>query len=158
MRFRHRVREPGKIELQMTPMIDVVFQLLVFFLFTLKFVPVEGEIAVEMPPITSGSAPDSDELDLTERVRIRLTAAPNGQLAGIRLGENQLGADPAALTDELRSAFAGPAGMADGVEVEIDADRNLKYRYVVRGTNAVMRAGIEKIDFTDPMLRPQGAR
>ena len=38
MRIRHGATTLDKIELQMTPMIDIVFQLNIFFLFTFKIV------------------------------------------------------------------------------------------------------------------------
>ena len=50
MRFReHHVGPEEKIELQMTPMIDIVFQLLVFFIMTFKIVAQEGDFNVKMP-------------------------------------------------------------------------------------------------------------
>ena len=48
MRIRH-VSAPQKIELQMTPMIDIVFQLLVFFVMTFKIAAMEGDFNIKMP-------------------------------------------------------------------------------------------------------------
>ena len=42
MQIRNANNEGEKIELQMTPMIDIVFQLLVFFIMTFKIVSMEG--------------------------------------------------------------------------------------------------------------------
>jgi biopolymer transport protein ExbD len=42
-------RKNDKIELQMTPMIDIVFQLLVFFIMTFKIVSQEGDFNIKMP-------------------------------------------------------------------------------------------------------------
>lgn len=141
-----------KIELQMTPMIDVVFQLLIFFLFTFRIVPVEGEIAVRMAPTTVGAAPsDAAPLDLTERIRVRVTAKADGEIAGLHIGEIQIGPDPRSLTQKLRETFVGPLGEAGDLEVEIDADRALRYRHLIRVTNAIMSAGVSKIDFAEPI-------
>ena len=74
----------AKVELQMTPMIDVVFQLLVFFLFTFKIVPVEGEIGVNMPPLAAGARPKSDDIEITEKVKIKLRSSDDGALIGIQ--------------------------------------------------------------------------
>ena len=38
-----------KVELQMTPMIDIVFQLLIFFIITFKIVAPEGDFNIKMP-------------------------------------------------------------------------------------------------------------
>ena len=138
----------------MTPMIDVVFQLLVFFLFSFKIVPTEGEIGVNMPPPTVGAKPKSDEIELTEKVRIRLRAGDDGDLVAISVGENDIGDSLSGLTQLLRENIIGPAGSADDAEVEIDADRHLLYHFIVRATNAIQRAGIKKINFTDPFAPP----
>ena len=53
MKFRHIGKSAeSKIELQMTPMIDVVFQLLVFFLFTFRIATQEGDFNIKMPLAT----------------------------------------------------------------------------------------------------------
>ena len=38
-----------KVEVQMTPMIDIVFQLLIFFIMTFKIVAQEGDFNIKMP-------------------------------------------------------------------------------------------------------------
>ena len=48
MKIRHTGRE-DKIQLQMTPMIDIVFQLLVFFIMTFKIILHEGDFNILMP-------------------------------------------------------------------------------------------------------------
>ena len=48
MKVRNQ-REQEKIEIQMTPMIDIVFQLLVFFIMTFKVVSMEGDFNIKMP-------------------------------------------------------------------------------------------------------------
>lgn len=49
MKFRHSGGENEKIEAQMAPMIDVVFQLLIFFMLTLKIIEPEGDFSINMP-------------------------------------------------------------------------------------------------------------
>lgn len=144
-------RGATKVDAQMTPMIDVVFQLLVFFLFSFKILPEEGEIAVNMPPMQSGAAAKSQEVDVSEKVKIRLRAAGGGQLDSIGVGEAALGSNPQALTDFLKQHFAG-ANMKEA-EVEVDADRRLQYFYLIRCANAIQAAGIRKINFTDNAAR-----
>ena len=72
MKFRHRVSEEDKIELQMTPMIDIVFQLLVFFIMTFKIVAQEGDFNIKMPLAApnAGTADDS----LLPPLKLRLLA------------------------------------------------------------------------------------
>ncbi|MFT5528125.1 MAG: biopolymer transport protein ExbD, partial [Pirellulaceae bacterium] len=50
MKVRNNKLGPDEeIELQMTPMIDIVFQLLVFFIMTFKIVAMEGDFNIKMP-------------------------------------------------------------------------------------------------------------
>ncbi|MFP6658896.1 MAG: biopolymer transporter ExbD, partial [Pirellulales bacterium] len=51
MKVRKKRKASGsdKVELQMTPMIDIVFQLLVFFILTFKVVAQEGDFDIRMP-------------------------------------------------------------------------------------------------------------
>ena len=50
MKIRHRSdMAEEKIELQMTPMIDIVFQLLIFFIFSLRISAQEGDFNISMP-------------------------------------------------------------------------------------------------------------
>ena len=41
--------EPEELKLNMTAMIDIVFQLLVFFVMTFKVVAMEGDFNIKMP-------------------------------------------------------------------------------------------------------------
>ena len=49
MKIRSRSGDGEKIETQMAPMIDVVFQLLIFFMLTLKIIEPEGDFSISMP-------------------------------------------------------------------------------------------------------------
>lgn len=156
MKFQSRAGV-AKVQTDMTPMIDVVFQLLIFFLFTFKIAPVEGEIGVNMPAITAGSSAQDEEVT-TERVPVKLLAGSGGTLEDVMLGDRSLGGGSAGLQslgETLRETYAGPTGVASDVEVEIDAERPLRYRWVIRATNAVMYAGIDAINFRDPKMDPR---
>ena len=69
MKFRHTDHR-DKIELQMTAMIDVVFQLLIFFVMTFKIVLPEGDFNIRMP-LAAESRPPS-EPDETPTLNLRL--------------------------------------------------------------------------------------
>ncbi len=157
MRIRHRGRD-DKIELQMTPMIDVVFQLNIFFLFTFKIVLPEGDFNVQMPSAAAARAADPSEIP---PLRLVLHAAPTGELADLQLSGRSFGNGRdafAQLQNYIRTQVVAEGGAADEQEVEIDADYNLNYDYVVRAITAVtgyVENGqphklIEKIKFTPP--------
>jgi biopolymer transport protein ExbD len=129
---RRRVR---KVELLMTPMIDVVFLLLVFFLLTFKIVAPEGDFQVRMPRF----APEPVDSPDLPPVPVRLTADGHGDLASIRFGNRSLGTDFRALRTQVRKMISddpGP-GSGDGPEVRLDCDYQLKYEYVMDAITAV---------------------
>ncbi len=125
------------IVLQMTPMIDIVFQLLVFFVFTFKIVLPEGDFNIRMP---SASASESSEPSETPLLKVRLRATPDRELASVQLGDEVL--DSGNPFFDLQSRIltlvddaAGPGSTE--LEVEIEADYDLKYRYVINAITAV---------------------
>ncbi len=73
----------GKVPVDMTAMIDVVFQLLTFFMLTLKSVVVEGDFNIRMP--LGASAAPADDVPIPPLV-LKMTATPEGRLAGVQMG------------------------------------------------------------------------
>lgn len=137
MRFQRPTAVPAKVDLNMTPMIDVVFQLMIFFMLTLKIATPEGDFSINMPQ------PGVEKVDLPEPisdVRVRLTASPDGSLAELKIGRRNLGNTErafSALNSEILTLF-GPPGNArmQDVAVEIDADYGLNYQEVVKAITA----------------------
>jgi len=148
-----------KVAVDMTPMIDVVFQLMSFFMCSLKVVAPEGDFDIRMPlgAAAAAAAPDDQQVP---PVRIKLSAGPDGSLGGIAMNGS-----PVADFEELRKRIiglvgtdTGPNSLAERTEVELDCDYGLKYVNVVRAITAVsgkVQDGqivelIKKIKFTPP--------
>ena len=126
-----------KIELQMTPMIDIVFQLLVFFIMTFKIVAQEGDFSIKMPKAPASGNPSPN---LVPPIQVRMTADVNGNLANIAVGTRSLGRDFTALQNEVVGIIGterGPGSIAESAEVELDCDYNLHYQYVIQAITAV---------------------
>lgn len=160
-----RVRGVGhgtdeKVELQMTPMIDVVFQLLTFFIFSLKIIAPEGDFNIKMPLTALQPGPPDDKQ--LPPMKVRLKAGRGGQLADIQFGQRSLGTSFKALREQVRQVIGddpGPGTLED-TEVELDCDYDLRYEYVVRAITAVsgyvdpqtglIKKIVEKIKFAPP--------
>ena len=133
---QHRPDCRDKVDIQMTPMIDIVFQLLIFFLFSFKIVAQEGDFNIRMP--VAGPA-SSTSLDTQLPIKVRLTADADGNLAGIQDGRSQKLPNFTALHEQIMGRVGGDAGpdAADNIEAELDCDYNLKYRYVIAAVTAI---------------------
>jgi len=155
---RKKSQLSDKIDINMTPMIDVVFQLMSFFMCSLKIVAPEGEFDIRMPLGKSASAVVEDEQ--LPPIKVKLSANPDGSLAGIVVNSNPV-ADFSGLQKkvvEWVGTARGPDSRAGRTEVELDCDYGLKYVNVVRAITAVsgtVQDGqivelIKKIKFTPP--------
>lgn len=136
MRVRNVQRSSEEIELQMTPMIDIVFQLLVFFIMTFKIAAPEGDFNIRMPlAAPSQGIPEPDALP---PIRVRLTAGSGGGLGSI-----QFGTRPLRNFEELRQEIIQMLGPNPGpsvvqnTEVELDCDYQLQYQFVIEAITAV---------------------
>lgn len=74
-----------KCELEMTPMIDVTFLLLIFFMCTLKFKVLEGKLAAYLPKDVGVNQMDAEPIEKVE-VLVRLKKDASGaKMAGQKL-------------------------------------------------------------------------
>src|SRR6478752_2963006 len=96
------------VSIDMTPMIDIVFQLLAFFIFTLRILTQEGDLAIQMPP---GPGPGQPSMTALPPLQIDLTAAADGSLAGIRLN-GQVVQDMPALRIRIEELIGGNPQLA----------------------------------------------
>lgn len=152
--------EEERVEVPMTPMIDIVFQLLVFFIMTFKIVSQEGDFNIKMPlAAPSEGLPDEDKLP---PMKVRLRASASGQLAQISLNDNNFGTSFESLHNYIISIIGderGPSSVQETAEVELDCDYDLKYDNVVKAVTAVsgfvdedgnIVKLVEKIKFAQP--------
>ncbi len=165
MRIRHTGVSEDKIELQMTPMIDIVFQLLVFFIMTFKIVAQEGDFNIKMPLAAQQEGQPEESRILSMHVRVR--AGADGNLlasGGIVVNGELVFNTPGELHNYLISIVGGDEPSArDDAEVELDFDYGLNYKYVIQAITAVsgyidestgqVERLIENIKFT-PLAEP----
>ena len=165
MKVRHQRTQGEKIELQMTPMIDIVFQLLVFFIMTFKIVSQEGDFNIKMP-LAAPASGTPDDLQLPP-IKVRLTADGSGQLSGIAMNNRAI-----QTMRDLRIEIigfvgtdTGPGSIQEMAEVELDCDYGLRYEHVIQAITAVSgdidATGnvvklVEKIKFAPPDDDPEG--
>ena len=153
-------KEELKVHMDMTPMIDIVFLLLVFFILTLKIVSAEGDFNIKMP-LSTAASPEIDDPPPVS-ILLFLKADSKGGLTHVKAGERNFDGTASGLNG-LRSFLRqqlGPGGTpaAAVTEVELACDYHLKYRNVIAVITActgyvengqVLRM-VEKIKFRPP--------
>ena len=151
---RRLLRDPharARVGLSITPMIDVVFQLLIYFLLTAGFMGNERHLRAEMPPEAAGGAAERAPLALEiEPLVIRVTRA-DGAVA-IALGAGlSAPRDTRELEQILRDAMVSPAKpngfFAADHPIRIAASPDLPWQDVVEVFNAVVAAGYRSVAF-----------
>ena len=161
MKLRNRLSGPAKVEFPMAPMINIAFLLLIFFMLNLKIVSPEGNFNINMPiGAPSAAAAEQNHPD----IKVRMVSDRQGNLLQLTLGSKNLGNDEMAferLNHEILKIIGRPGNpLAKDIEVEIDADYETQYKYVVKaiskctgrldpGSKQVARY-VEKIKFAPP--------
>jgi len=140
MKLRNRTGN-RKIDVNMTPMIDVVFQLLIFFLCTLKVIEPEGDFDISMP-LGAPSAASVTEADLPP-FKVRMESDAAGDLQTLFFNGTSLGGGDQALAKLNSEVFRAITALQaigkeqqEKQEVEIDPDYNLHYRYIINAIGA----------------------
>ena len=124
---RRRVREQDETEVNVTPMLDVVFIMLIFFIVTASFVK-EAGIDVNRPPAATA--------ERKERGNILVAITENGQ---IWINKRQV--DPRAVRANIERMHAeNPQG-----SVVIQADENSKNGLLVQVMDAARLAGVFEV-------------
>lgn len=133
MRPPLRARQHG-LKVNLTPLIDIVFLLIIFFLAASHLAQSETAQAVELPE----ASPQEDEEQLPKRMVITITSTEQLFVAGNEISLPQL--------EALILRAKEDAG-DEPIEVQIRSDRQVPYRVVEPVLLACVQAGITKVNF-----------
>ena len=143
-RRRRRLRRPVSIAINLTPMIDVTFLLLIFYLVTTTFERPEGLLASKLP---KDSSQVSVPLPLTPIVIRLKQIGPGGDDFAITIDNfGALPKDFRALAASLTEIQEKEGYDAD-TPVVIQAQDAVRWDHVVNCWNAVVRAKFHSIVF-----------
>ena len=147
------------VRLNMTPMIDVVFQLIVFFIVSMKFKSLDMKIEAFLPKDRGLAATPSKPADVPKLVAVlkRQKGEPttrvkvnNATLGEINDSDDRRTATRAVM-DQL-SKLAGEAraragAAADEVKGEVDASPLVPTGDVIRAVDAFIAGGLKDVTF-----------
>ena len=127
---KRRRHSQSDVELNVTAMLDMAFQLLAFFILTFRPAPIEGQISLRLPPPqavvvakdaqkpgqdTSNTNPVQGVNTLTISV---FADSQTGAIKSLGVGETQV-AGLAALNGKLKEVFADPGNPFDQVIIQV---------------------------------------
>lgn len=138
------------LALPITPMLDMSFQLLAFFLLLFRPMPAEGQLAIMLPAGGIGQQNILDELPVAaDEYRVTIRSSPTGGLATMTL------AGPASVKENIRTidallselkAIPKPAGLgAAGASITIESSSDLQYARLIDVLDACKRAGFNQL-------------
>ena len=139
MNFRRQRRRRPIAELELTPLIDIIFQLLIFFLITTTFVSTPG-MSIDRP-----KASNSGKLD-RERLTVDIPKGFEGSVMfqGKRLSYVQF--------EEVMKKLYKKQSEA---QIAIDADANVAHHIVVKVMDILTGVGFHRIGIiTSPETTP----
>ena len=155
-----------EVELPITPMLDMTFQLLAFFILTYQPAAVEeGQLEFSLPAkiAAAGAAepepsdvPLPGELDLKADVTVTLKAQRDGINDGAisaiviqsREGETSV-SNLEALARYLKNQRTSQ-DLNDKTNIQIQADSKLKYAFVIDAMDTCIRSGFQKVGLAAP--------
>jgi biopolymer transport protein ExbD len=157
-RRKKRAHDDGtKPDLPITPMLDMSFQLMAFFILTFKPAPTEAQLALALPPAEGGPAavaPPPSELNPAEeeQLLVQVYAAANGgvgKIVALRTSGEEPLADTSALFKYLKDEVDQRKGRKAGPpKLKLEMAPDLNYQYVIKMVDEGRRAGIDSISPT----------
>lgn len=139
-----RRRDQQLVEMQMGPMIDMVFLLLVFFMVTAKPVKQESDISLGLP----GTVAAEEAIELPDEQRIRIEE--DGRVV---LNDSVLGVPADSTLAELVATLKRFKESADANKAEalvtLDAADGTNHQRIVDVLNACAKADIGGVTFSD---------
>jgi biopolymer transport protein ExbD len=134
-----RGRGPTKMQPPLTPMIDVTFQLLLFFILTMQFRQAEGQIPADLPQEGQGTA----ETVTLEPVDIYVRAGLSDAMPSIEIGGVQVMIRD---WEELHTQLVGLVQQSYETAV-INPDADVSWNHVVNAYNQAVRAKFKSVNF-----------
>lgn len=136
---RHKVKH-RKLELNLTPMLDLIFQLIVFFLLVTNF------SSAQLPDLDPPDPDPSQAHQHPDRERVIINVLPDGgtgQARSVQVGISRIEPGNYARLTELLEA---EQSRYENVEVDLRADASIEFGNIRPIMNAITAAGVGRIN------------
>lgn len=130
MKFRNQALEPAGM--QLAPMIDIVFLLLIFFIVTWQFSRSETEMKISVPSSQEGADPKRVLGEIIVNVRVNGEVVVEGQVMS---------------QARLKEKLAAIARQHKNQPIRLRGDAEASYQTIVEVIDTCQKAGIWNISF-----------
>ena len=134
-------RGPARVEANMTPMIDVTFLLIVFFVLVSQIVDSET-VEMSLPELSDPATVAPEE---ERRLVINVSPGPDHTALDFRLGGVAFTPDPDG-RDALVAAIAASLEQNPNARINLRADRRTHYEFVQPALEAIARGAARVAD------------
>jgi biopolymer transport protein ExbD len=148
---RRQVTDYVEPDLPITPMLDMSFQLLAFFIMTFKPAPTEGQIAMTLPKEEGGGVTmPSMGSDQPVKYVVRVIATPTGTIQEMTLEEEGSATPTVDLKADVKNYFEelkqrSEQNKSKPAKLTLELDGRLIQEYVVSLLDHGVRAGFSDI-------------
>ena len=139
---RIKRRNSGSIVLEMTPLIDVVFLLLIFFLVATTFEDVDSGIKIDLPQSTIR------EIKTVKELQINIT---NNKTIYVKYQEGKERKSVKVAKADLKRVLQDKLNKSEDKNIVISGDKTLDYGFIVEIMTISKEAGASELDI-DTML------
>jgi len=163
----------GDVALPITPMLDMAFQLLFFFIMTFNPADLEGQMDLSLPADADKQAHDPKDVnpesksdktpepefpsDLTVRVRTQLDGRNDGEISALFVQgidakqESVSGVDERSLLAGLNEYLTNKRDSLNNKEaIKVQGDGKLKVKAIIKVMDVCRKAGFTNVSFVPP--------
>ncbi len=144
MNFQKHV-DDVKLELQIAPLIDVVFLLLIYFMVTAALIKKEGDISFILP----ANIATNDIVDIPVEVLIEITSDGSVQVEGMRFSREDRSLKE--LVSQLRGLQAIAQSQQSPFFVNILPNQDSLHFRIIDVMDACAAAGVKSLSFSKAM-------
>jgi biopolymer transport protein ExbD len=164
---RRATEQASKVSLPITPMLDMTFQLLFFFIMSFNPADLEGQMDMSLPVDADKQAHDQKDVkqesksdknpepefpsDLTVRVRTQLDGVNDGEISAIFVRNLEGKEEPVDGLPGLKRFLNNKRETLTNKEaIKLQGDGKLKVRSIMKVMDACRAAGFKNVSFVPP--------
>ena len=166
MTTRRKTESGPEPNLPVTPMLDMAFQLLAFFVMTYHPSDLEGQMELSLPSenISKAESPDKVQMDapvdkekpielptnVTVIVRTQRDNVNNGLISGIQV-QDDAGTHAVDTLEKLAEELKARHATVENKEnIKLQGDAKLKWEEIIKVMDVCQQAGFKNISFVPP--------